>query len=278
MEQESSGGYRHCQSLVRGLDILAALNRKPGASASIMELGRMTGLHRTTVKRLLETLRESGYVEWDPATNLYRLTFQVQRLSYGYRDNVQIAEVAWPRMRALSKTLVWPCSLVSLEGDEMVVRMSTRSYSPLSFHSGMPGRRMPLLTTAAGRAYLAFAPESEQKVLLDLVRDRADANDVLARDPQVVAALLAETRERGYAINHGEWDAEPKFGAVAVPLKVQDRVLACLNLIFLMRAVKGEASVKEFAAELLEHARTIEQDFAAHQLRSLSPSPGRALA
>ncbi|RJF95078.1 IclR family transcriptional regulator domain-containing protein [Noviherbaspirillum saxi] len=268
MAQEPSSSYRHCQSLVKGLDILAALNRRSSASASITELGRMTGLHRTTIKRLLETLRQAGYVECDAATNLYRLTFRIQQLSYGFRDNVQISEIAWPQMRVISKALVWPCSLVSLEGDEMVVRASTRPYSPLSFHSGMPGRRMPLLTTAAGRAYLAFAPEEEQKVLLDMLRERSDIDAVPAKDAHFIRTLLSETRQRGYALNRGEWNAEPKFGGVAVPLKFQDRVLACLNVIFLIRAVKDESALSAIASELLAHAKIIEQGFAAYQQRS----------
>ncbi|KRB87449.1 IclR family transcriptional regulator domain-containing protein [Noviherbaspirillum sp. Root189] len=265
MEQESSSSYRHCQSLVKGLDLLAALNRRPSASASITELGRMTGLHRTTIKRLLETLRQEGYVECDAATNIYRLTFRVQRLSYGFRDNVQISEIAWLQMRIISKALVWPCSLITLEGDEMVVRVSTRPYSPLSFHSGMPGRRMPLLTTAAGRAYLAFAPEAERKILLDMLRQRSDIDAVHAKDPHFIRTLLSETRQRGYAINQGEWGAEPKFGGVAVPLRFQERVLACLNVIFLVRAVKDDAALSAIASKLLAHAKIIEHDFAAHQ-------------
>jgi IclR family mhp operon transcriptional activator len=268
MVEEPASSYRHCQSLVKGLDILAALNRKFSGSASITELARMTGLHRTTIKRLLETLRQEGYVECDVATNLYRLTFRVQRLSYGFRDNVQISEVAWPQMRAISKALVWPCSLVTLEGDEMVVRVSTRSYSPLSFHPGMPGRRMPLLTTAAGRAYLAFAPDEEQKVLLDMLRERSDIDAVRAKDARFIRTLLSETRQRGYALNRGEWNDEPKFGGVAVPLKFEDRVLACLNVIFLGRAVKDESALTSIGSELLAHARIIEQSFAANQQRS----------
>lgn len=90
-EQEST--YRHCQSLVKGLDMLAALNRMPSGSGSISELAQQPGIHRSTVKRLLETLREQGYLAHDPATNHYRLTFRVQRLSYGFRDTVCLVRV-----------------------------------------------------------------------------------------------------------------------------------------------------------------------------------------
>lgn len=265
MARNLDGGYRLCQSLVKGLDILAALNRSSGGSASIAELTRTTGMHRTTIKRLLETLREAGYLEWDPATNLYRLTFRVHQLSYGFRDNVAITEVAWPMMRALSRAIVWPCSIVSLEGDEMIVRASTRSYSPLSFHPGMPGLRLPILTTAAGRAYLAYAQPEEQAAILDQLQGRTDDYARLAADDRFVQTLIAQTRERGYALNQGEWTDEPKFGGVAVPLRFQDRAVSSLNVIFLSRGVKDDAARRKIVDHLFEAQREIEERFAAHR-------------
>lgn len=258
METTPAPSYRHCQSLVKGLELLTALNQQAGAAASIMALSRATGVHRTTVKRLLETLREAGYVAWEADTNLYRLTFRVQRLSQGFRDNVSITPTAWPFMRALSKAIVWPCSLVSLEGDTMVVRASTRSYSPLSFHPGMPGRQLPLLTTAAGRAYLAFAPAAEQAALLDLLRERQDRNGQLARDTHFVQNVITHTRERGYGVNQGEWEDEPKFGGVAVPLRHQGRLLACLNVIFLSRGVADAEALQKIVTALQGTAGQIE--------------------
>lgn len=62
MPPSTKGSYRHCQSLVKGLDMLAVLNRLPHGSGSISELALHTGIHRTTLKRLLETLREQGYL------------------------------------------------------------------------------------------------------------------------------------------------------------------------------------------------------------------------
>ncbi len=273
MEPTSPSSYRHCQSLVKGLDLLSALNHHAGGAASIMELSRATGLHRTTIKRLLETLCEAGYLDWDAHTNLYRLTFRVQRLSQGFRDNVSITDMAWPHMLALSKAIVWPCSLVSLEGDEVVVRASTRSYSPLSFHPGMPGRRLPLLTTAAGRAYLAFTSDAERTALLDLLRQRDDRTGEWARNPDFVRNVVETTRERGYALNQGEWDEEPKFGGVAVPLRHGDRLLACLNVIYLLRGVTDAAGRHKIVTALQHTARLVE-DEAAHEATHSSPPTG----
>lgn len=254
--------YRHCQSLVKGLDLLAVLNRLPAGSGSISELARHTGIHRTTLKRLLETLREEGYVSHDPATNLYRLTFRVQQLSYGFRDTVSLVEVAWPDMRALSKDIIWPSSLVVPEGDEMVIRASTRLYSRLSFHPGMPGRCLPMLSTAAGRAYISYVSDDARNVLLDMLKGRTDEQATMAKDLDQVRAVIQQTRAQGYAVNIGEWEVEPKFGAVAVPLRANSEVLASINLTFLLRAVKEQGSLPKLVTALKLAAERIEQKLA----------------
>src|SRR5690606_5580848 len=134
-------------------------------------------------------------------TNLYRLTFRVQQLSYGYRDTTFVTEVAWPFMRSFSQQMVWPCSLVAPEGDEMVVRVSTRPYSRLSFHPGMPGRRMPMLTTAAGRAYLAYASDGARETILDMLESRSEQDGELPlAKSHFVRTTLEKTRVAGYAM------------------------------------------------------------------------------
>lgn len=262
MTNSDPSTYRSCQSLVKGLDLLASLNRFPSGSATITDLTRQTGIHRTTIKRLLETLRAQGYVESDPTTNLYRLAFRVQRLSYGFRDNVSITEIAWPIMRTLSKDVVWPCSLLSPEGDEMVVRISTRLYSRLSFHPGMPGRKLPFLTTAAGRAYISSISIQEREMILEMLASRHDDDGRLARDVKWVDNLIDQTIARGYAVNLGEWESEPKFGGISVPLQHQGETIACLNVIFLLRAVMEKDSLRKIASSLIAARSEIESRFA----------------
>lgn len=254
--------YRQCQSLLKGLELLGILNQHPNGTASISELARQTGQHRTTVKRLLETLKLAGYVSHDIATNLYRLTYLVQRLSYGYRDTTLLAELAWPLMRNFSKKLVWPCSLVAPEGADMVVRYSTRAYSPLSFHPGMPGRKMPMLTTAAGRAYFAFASDATRATLLNMIRQQEATSSTALLDSHSITRMVDKVRQNGYASNLGEWQDEPKFSAYAAPISHQGEAMICLNVVFLSSALDSQIKRDALAQELLDTAQSIEALYA----------------
>lgn len=233
----STQQYKLVRGLSRGLSVLKALNGAPGGIASVTALARACGMHRTTVKRLLETLRAEGFVRHADREGQYYLTFEVQRLSEGFADEAWVSQVASPLMREAVARLAWPCDLATPEAGFMVVRESTHRWSALSQHRATIGERMPMLVTAIGRVYLAACQAPQRQALLDLMRDRDDAWTALARDTVYVDRILAETQVRGYAFNDGEWVREADFAAVAVPVFAGQRLLAAINLVFPKSAV-----------------------------------------
>lgn len=253
----SGGPYKPVRGLSRGLAVLEALNRAPGGSASITEIARACAVHRTTVKRLLETLRADGFVRHADGDGQYHLTFAVRRLSEGFADERWVSEVAGPRMRDAVPRLAWPCDLGTAEAGAMVVRESTHRWSMLSQHRQMVGERLPMLVTAMGRAYLAACGDTEREGLLEMLRSRDDRWAALARDEAYVARVLGETRERGYAYNDGEWIREPEFAAIAVPVHAGRRLLASINLVFPKSAVPRADLDARYVPELLRLAGAI---------------------
>ena len=61
MQNNEQTEYKTVRGLTRGLMLLNMLNRLDGG-ASVGLLAELSGLHRTTVRRLLETLQDEGYV------------------------------------------------------------------------------------------------------------------------------------------------------------------------------------------------------------------------
>ncbi len=251
------GVYKEVRGLARGLAVLKALNRLPGGIASTSELARLCELDRTTTKRLLETLRALGFVRQGEKEGQYYLTFEVRRLSEGFEDEAWVARIASPAMQASVRELVWPCDLGTAEAAFMVVRESTHRWSALSQHRAMIGEKLPLLETAIGRAYLAAADEAEREAMLELLRRRDDHLGALARDAAFVQRLIAQTLERGYAVNEGEWMREADFAAVAVPVRAGARLLAALNLVFPRAAVSERDLQQRFVPALQRLADTI---------------------
>lgn len=249
--------YKNVRGLSRGLALLRELNRAPAGIATIGELSKACAIHRTTVKRLLETLRGDGFVRHGEREGQYCLTFEVRRLSEGFEDEAWVGEVAEPLMGAAVPRIVWPCDLATPEAGFMVVRASTHRLSALSQHRAMIGEKLPMLVTAAGRAYLAACGDAERELLLDALRGRDDRWGELARDAGYVGRVLRETRQRGYAYNDGEWIREAAFAAIAVPVVAGRRLLAAINMVFPRAAVARVDLEARFVPQLVRLATAI---------------------
>lgn len=257
MLEEKNTEYKQVRGLIRGLKLLNEMNRLDGGCSSTT-LARATGIHRTTVRRLLETLQHEGYVRRSASDDSFQLTMKVRELSEGFRDDQWISELAAPLLAELLQEVAWPTDICTLDGDAMVVRETTHRFSRLSFHRSMVGRRLPILTTATGRAYFAFCPEAERTELLELLAARPGKNGQLARDSDYISNLIQRTRNRGYGENYAEWAEEQKIASIALPIFQEQRVIGVLNLVYVAKAMLIEEAARKHLTKMQETVRKIE--------------------
>lgn len=229
--------YPEVRGLSRGLAVLRVLNRLPGGVGAPTEIARLSGIHRTTVKRILETLRVAGYVRHADREGRYHLTFEVRRLSEGFENAGWIEHVAIPAMKHAVRELLWPSDLGTVEAGFIVVRESTHRWSSLSQHRAMIGERMPVFVTSLGRAYLAACSEAELDAILKLLGARQDWIGEMARNRKAVLQEISDTRSRGYACNDGEWTKEANFAANSVPIFTGSELLGCINIVYPKAAI-----------------------------------------
>lgn len=242
--------YKLVRGLTRGLELITALNAAPTGRATSSELSLLTGMHRTTVRRMLETLIEEGYVRRSESDDNFRLTQKVRQLSEGFTNSEQLSNLASPLMGQLLKKVVWPSDLATPNGGALQICESTRRFSPLSFHRSMVGRSLPYLVTAAGRAYFSYCTDQEREQILQLLRKQDDAEGRLAHDEQFISNLVRTVRHNGYATNEGEWAPEKKVGAIAMPIYRGGHALGSLNIVYMSQAVSREQAVKKFVLPL----------------------------
>ncbi|RKP49702.1 DNA-binding transcriptional regulator [Pararobbsia silviterrae] len=248
--------YTNVRGLARGLQVLEALNAMEDGRATSQQIADATGLHRTTARRLLETLVEQGFVRRSSSDDSFRLTLRVRALSEGFTHDERIATLAPPIMGKLLQRVAWPSDLTTPDGDAMIIRETTHRFSPLSFHRSMVGRRLPMLLTAAGRAYFGACPDAEREDILELLRAGAGGEEQqsIAMNDALVRNLLRRVKADGFGSNHGDWAAQGKIGAIAVALHSNGRVLASLNIVFLARAVSLAEAKRRYVPELQQAA------------------------
>lgn len=253
--------YSNVRSLARGLAILKALNAEASGRASPQLLSERTGLHRTTVRRLLETLVEEGYVRRSESDDSFRLALQVRSLSEGYTDDERVSTVAPPIMGELLRRVLWPSDLATPDGGEMVIRETTHRFSPLSFHRAMVGRRLPMLLTASGRAYLGHCGEAERESVFRILKAGGGGAEqaALAADDRLLANLVNRVKKDGYGLNLGDWADQNRISAIAVPIHHADRVVGTLNVVYLSSALKPHEALERFLAPLRQASERIRE-------------------
>ena len=241
------------QPVARALRLLEALNeRQP---LSLAALHQATSLPKPTLVRLLDTLIACGYVTRLPQRGGYALNERVLRLSNGFRHGERVVEAARPFLSALTARYRWPVALATLDHNAMRVRISTGHESPFYTDPAYLNKRLPMMVTAMGRAYLAFCPAAEREAILAMLHaSRATAN-APARDDRYVRSIMQTVRRSGYATT-APMPGDPAMG-MAVPIMQGEKVLASITMRYIGAAMSEAEAVRRYLKPMQDTARAI---------------------
>jgi IclR family mhp operon transcriptional activator len=244
------------QSATRALKIIEALNRR--RVTPLEALHGVTGLPKSTLVRLLETLIEAGYVMRVSRREGYALTEGVLRLSAGVRQRDVLVDAARPLLEAFTREHKWQVTLATREADVMLVRATTRDISPFSREPIFLNRQVPILRSAMGRAYFAACSAQEQEVILKLIAAH-DPGEIEAAGGEGAIAVMAErVRRDGYATI--VWPSGDPWRSFSVPIldrRTPDQPLGSV-VIFYYGSVMDEAdAVARYLAPMQTLAQAI---------------------
>ena len=264
---------RPIRALTRGLDALTILNLRDGATVS--EVAHEIRLPRTTVYRILETLCASGFVFRDSADERYRLTIAVRGLSEGFDDEAWVNQIAKPVIHQLCSEVVWPVSIATLSGTRMMLREATDHSTPLAVERYSAGFQFPLLTSAAGKVYLAHCPAAQRDALIDILARSKKDEDKAARDRGELLRVLAEIKAHGFATATRTRRLVDEF-AISVPVLLGEH-LAALNVRFVASALPLKNGLERLLPKLRLGAAKITSVFLEHQAEARAKSTRQAI-
>jgi len=201
-------------ALARGLDVLSAFRSRDRMLGN-QELARRCGLPKSTISRLTYTLTKQGYLEHtdDGSGNSgYRLGSAVLALGSAMLARMDVRQTARPLMQELADRSQSMVSLGMRDRLSMIYVENCRSESALTLSLDV-GSRIPLASTAMGRAYLALCSESQRAALMDRIRDRDP--EAWPKVNERIERALREYRELGCCTSFGEWQKEVNAIAIA---------------------------------------------------------------
>ena len=203
-------------ALARGLEVLRAFTPSEGLLGN-QEIATRTGLPKATVSRLTYTLMQLGYLSHFVRLGKYQLAPAALSLGYSALANMRLREIARPFMQELAEYSHASVALGSRDRLSLVYIENCRSESGVTLRLDV-GARVPIATTAMGRALFAALPGCEREFLLGHI-----ARNVGSRWPRVRAGLeqaVKDLARRGFTLSHGDW--QPDVSAVGVPLVAAD--------------------------------------------------------
>ncbi|MFC7879310.1 IclR family transcriptional regulator [Isoptericola sp. NPDC057391] len=213
-------------SVDKALLTLDALARAGAGGLPLADLAAEVGANKSTLHRTLAALRHRGYADQRP-DGAYTLGAAVLSLGAAYLAEDNLPGLLRPALEALRDEVDELVHLGTLAGREVVYLDKVEPRRPLRVWSAV-GRRIPVATTALGRALLAAAPDGDGEP-----------------DAPLRAALDA-ARERGYATETEE--NEPGIACVAVALLRADRPVAAVSITAPVERMTGAARAERTRA------------------------------
>lgn len=257
------------QSLDRGLEVIQAFSERE--SLTVTEAAHLTGFSRPTVRRLLLTLEELGYVESEEGS--YHLTPRVLTLAYSYLSGVKLTRVAQPHLERVAEKTSESCSMGALDDTDVVYLAGVPTKWIMRVTMSV-GARLPAYASSLGRALLAHLGEEELRRYFQ----RADLRRLTERtitDEAELREELERIRTQGWALVDQEF--EIGLRSLAVPVRnAEGQVVAAVNCSTHAGRVERETLVTDFRP-LVEEAAARIGGHLGHGLYGEPHAGGRSL-
>jgi DNA-binding IclR family transcriptional regulator len=179
--------------------VLEALTRSPRNPPSLEELTHSVGFAKTTVYRLLNTMKEIGYVQQISPNGGYVLSQKFFELSRPAVAHQYLMPLARPWLEQLSLRTNGTVSLGILDQGSLLYLAVIESRDPYRY-AKKPGDYYYAHATAMGKCLLAYLPESAVDEIIrthglpSLTRHTITTGTELLR-------VLAKVKRDGFAVN-----------------------------------------------------------------------------
>ncbi len=200
-----------------------------GGALPLKDMAAATGLARAKVHRYLTSLRNAGLVTQNAGTGHYQIGPAAVEIGLaGLRRISPVAEVcdALPVLRDLINQTV----TVAVWGDGGPVVVAMQESDHWVTMNIRIGSRLPILTTAIGRTFLAHLPDAVTRPLVAAERRDAQTRKVTLPSVQEIESLIGEIRSR--RLSRAPSALLPGVDAIAAPVfDYRDNLVAVVCVV-----------------------------------------------
>ena len=147
-------------ALDKGLDILELLS-KADEGLTQAKIANLLNKSVNEIYRMLTTLRERHYIQFDEFTDQYQLSFKLLNLASSFNPTKRLLEKATPVMKEITAKTWQSIHLSIYTAGKLLVIAQVDSGSAFNYHVAV-GSSFDLLETSSGRVLLTFQTDKER--------------------------------------------------------------------------------------------------------------------
>lgn len=189
------------QSVSRALILLQELARSDDGMR-VSDLARMTGLAVSTAHRLLTTLEQHGFTQFEPETTLWHVGREAFAVGSAFGKRRNFVAPALPFLKRLRDVTRETANLGILDGNQLVTISQVESREIMRAISN-PGGQVPVFCSGMGKAIVATWTDEDIKALA-VRAGLPPMTSKSLRSLDEVFVDIRKTRERGYALDDEE--------------------------------------------------------------------------
>jgi DNA-binding IclR family transcriptional regulator len=239
------------QAVLRAFQLIEIISRE--GQIGISELTRKSKLSKTTVNRLLATLKLAQVVEQDPVNKRFSLGVRIYVIGNRVLEGLDLRRQARPLIEKFVSRQGKSVLLSTIIQNEVVYIDRFNAPEPFTIKTSIGGRAA-LHCSASGKVILAFLrPEIREKVLSSISLKRYTPKTIT--DFAELEMELAAIQKQGYALDLGERYHD--LVSVAAPIfDSKGEVIGAIS-VPRMSATTDVDELKRLGSELVELGRTV---------------------
>lgn len=214
-------------SIQKAIEIIKYMTKEP-YSFTVLEISKALGINRSTVHRILNTLKDDMIILQNSSTKKYKIGPMAYHIGSAYLHSETYTDEIHSILDEVAEKVRLSAGYAIREGDKIINIYEVETYIPMRM-GYRPGMFYPIHCGVYGKTIMAFynPPEKLREIVYSTDLKKMTENTIT--DPEKLLEEYAKIRKQGYAIS----DEERLKGAVGIGAPVRNskgEVVACVGV------------------------------------------------
>ena len=195
---------------------------------NLKQLSEETGLHKSTVFRILDTLEKIKWIRKDPKIGTYRIGFGMFELGTRAISGNDFYHVSLFHLEKLVKVTEQSAHLVIHDQGEVLYLNKVECPGSIITQPSQIGMRFPVHCTAVGKVLLSYMENAQARAIITSKELKRMTPNTICDEDELLREIQ-QVREKGYAIDNEE--IQLGLRCVAAPVKDHtNKVVAAISV------------------------------------------------